>query len=190
LNPCTLPVMCLNPCTLPVMWLNPCTLPVMWLNPCTLPVMWFLQSLPFVTVKWCLRIFASQLLYNLYDVNFASCNCFLLLNTIIFYQTLSLYYLASKQTIRVRHTTIETKEMTFYFILYTITSLLYKLDTLLLTQMQFPVLYITGFLFHMSTQVKAVTWARMWKKKPVISNTVRFFCFNSTVSYIIISVPV
>jgi hypothetical protein len=33
-----------------------------------------------------------------------------LLNTIIFCQTLSLYYLASKQAIRVRYTTIETKE--------------------------------------------------------------------------------
>ena len=29
----------------------------------------------------------------------------------------------------------------------------------------------------------AFTWVLMWKKKPVISNTARFFCFNSTVSY-------
>jgi hypothetical protein len=27
------------------------------------------------------------------------------------------------------------------------------------------------------------TWVLMRKKKPVISNTGRFFCFNSTVSY-------
>jgi hypothetical protein len=43
-------------------------------------------------------------------VTLASGNYFLLLNTIIFCQTLSLYYLASKQAIRVRYTTIETKE--------------------------------------------------------------------------------
>jgi hypothetical protein len=50
-------------------------------------------------------------------------------------------------------------------------------------------LNITGFFFRMSTQVKAevlstkvVTWVRMWKKKPVISNTGKFFCFNNNVS--------
>ena len=42
-----------------------------------------------------------------------------------------------------------------------------------------PVLDITGFFLCMSSQVKAVTWVRMWKKKPVISN---FFCFNNNVS--------
>jgi hypothetical protein len=43
--------------------------------------------------------------------------------------------------------------------------------------------------FRMSTQVKAevrstkaVTWVRMRKKKPVISNTGKFFCFNNNVS--------
>jgi hypothetical protein len=47
---------------------------------------------------------------------------------------------------------------------------------------------ITGFFFRMSTQVKAevrrtkaVTWVRMRKKKPVISNTGNFFCFNNNV---------
>jgi hypothetical protein len=34
----------------------------------------------------------------------------------------------------------------------------------------------------MSNQVKAVTWVRMRKKKPVISNTGKFFCFNNNVS--------
>ena len=45
------------------------------------------------------------------------------------------------------------------------------------------------FFFRMSTQVKAevrstkaVTWVRMRKKKPVISNTGTFFCFNNNVS--------
>jgi hypothetical protein len=49
--------------------------------------------------------------------------------------------------------------------------------------------YITGFFFRMSTQVKAevrstktVTWVRMRKRKPVISNTDKFFCFNNNVS--------
>ena len=48
---------------------------------------------------------------------------------------------------------------------------------------------ITGFFFRKSTQVtakvrstKAVTWVRMQKKKPVISNTGKFFCFNNNVS--------
>jgi hypothetical protein len=48
-------------------------------------------------------------------------------------------------------------------IIFTTTLLLYKLDTLLLKQKNLPVL--------------------MRKKKPVISNTGHFFCFNSTVSY-------
>jgi hypothetical protein len=46
-----------------------------------------------------------------------------------------------------------------------------------------------GFFFWLSTQVKdemqgtdAFTWVQMQKKKPVISNTDRFFCFNSIVS--------
>jgi hypothetical protein len=45
-----------------------------------------------------------------------------------------------------------------------------------------------GFLFRTSTQVKAevrstkaVTRVRMRKKKPVISNTGKFFCFNNNV---------
>ena len=47
--------------------------------------------------------------------------------------------------------------------------------------------FITGFLFRIRTQVTALglrtssfTWVLMRKKKPVISNTGRFFCFNST----------
>ena len=44
-----------------------------------------------------------------------------------------------------------------------------------------PVLDITGFLFRMRS-TKAVTRVRMRKKKPVISNTDNFFCFNSHVS--------
>ena len=51
------------------------------------------------------------------------------------------------------------------------------------------VLDIMGFFFRMSTQVKAevrstkaVTWVRMRKKKPVISNTGKFFSFNNNVS--------
>jgi hypothetical protein len=70
------------------------------------------------------------------------------------------------------------------------TLLLYKLDTLLLKQKNLPVLDITGFFFRIRTQVTALvlrtsafTWVRMRKRKPVISNTGRFFCFNSTVSY-------
>ena len=52
-----------------------------------------------------------------------------------------------------------------------------------------PVLDITGFFFRMSTQVKAdmrstkaVTGVRMRKKKPAISNTGKFFCFNNNAS--------
>jgi hypothetical protein len=48
---------------------------------------------------------------------------------------------------------------------------------------------VTGFFFRMSTQVKAevrstkaVIWVRMRKKKPAISNTGKFFCFNNSVS--------
>jgi hypothetical protein len=58
-----------------------------------------------------------------------------------------------------------------------------------LKQKNLPVLDITGFFFRMSTQVKAevrstkaVTWIRIRKKKPVISNTGKFFCFNNNVS--------
>ena len=60
---------------------------------------------------------------------------------------------------------------------------------MLLKQKRRPVLDITGFLFRMSTQVKAevrstkaVTWVRMREKNPVISNTGKFFCFNNNVS--------
>jgi hypothetical protein len=67
--------------------------------------------------------------------------------------------------------------------------LLYKLDTLLLKQKNLPVLDITGFFFRIHTHVTALvlrtsafTWVLVRKKKPVISNTGRFFCFNSTVS--------
>jgi hypothetical protein len=58
-----------------------------------------------------------------------------------------------------------------------------------LKKKKWTVLDITGFFFRMSTQVtakvrstKAVTWVRMQKKKPVISNTGKFFCFNNNVS--------
>jgi hypothetical protein len=43
---------------------------------------------------------------------------------------------------------------------------------------------LTGFLFRICTQVTALvlrtsafTWVLMRKKKPIISNTGRFFCF-------------
>jgi hypothetical protein len=65
--------------------------------------------------------------------------------------------------------------------IFSTTLLLYKLDTLLLKQKNLPVLDITGFFFRIRTS--AFTWVLMRKKKPVISNTVHFFCFNSTVSY-------
>jgi len=49
--------------------------------------------------------------------------------------------------------------------------------------------YNGGFFFRMSTRVKAevrstkaITWVRMRKKKPVISNTGNFFSFNNNVS--------
>ena len=68
--------------------------------------------------------------------------------------------------------------------------LLYKLDTLLLKQKNLPVLDITGFFFRIRTRVTALvlrtsafTWVLMRKKKPIISNTGRFFSFNSTVFY-------
>jgi hypothetical protein len=58
-----------------------------------------------------------------------------------------------------------------------------------LKQKKRTLLDITGFFFRMSTQVKAevrstkaVTWVRMRKKKPVISNTGKFFCFNNNLS--------
>jgi hypothetical protein len=58
-----------------------------------------------------------------------------------------------------------------------------------LKQKKRRVLDITGFFFRMSTQVKAevrstkaVTWVRMRKKKPVISNTGKLFSFNNNVS--------
>ena len=58
-------------------------------------------------------------------------------------------------------------------------------DTVLLKQKKRSVLDITGFFFRMSTQVKAegrstkaFTWVRMQKKKPVISNTGNFFCYE------------
>jgi hypothetical protein len=38
-------------------------------------------------------------------------------------------------------------------------------------------------------RTSAFTRVLMRKKKPVISNTVRFFCFNSTVSYTCIYKP-
>ena len=38
-----------------------------------------------------------------------------------------------------------------------------------------------GFFFRMCS-IKAVTWVRMRKKKPVISNTGKFVCFNNNVS--------
>jgi hypothetical protein len=86
-------------------------------------------------------------------------------------------------------------------IYFSTTLLLYKLDTLLLKQKNLTVLDITGFFFRIRTQVtafstSAFTWVLMRKKKPsaftwvlmqknksVISNTGRFFCFNSTASY-------
>jgi hypothetical protein len=51
------------------------------------------------------------------------------------------------------------------------------------------IVVLFGFLNHLSTHaeketrsIKAVTWVRMRKKKPVISNTGKFFCFNNNVS--------
>ena len=73
--------------------------------------------------------------------------------------------------------------------IFSTTLLLYKLDTLSLKQKNLPVLDITDFFFRIRTQVTALalrtlafTWVLMRNKKPAISNTVRFFCFNSTVS--------
>jgi hypothetical protein len=51
-----------------------------------------------------------------------------------------------------------------------------------LKQKKPTVLDITGFFFRMSTQTSAFTWVLMRKKKPVISNTGKFFCFNNNVS--------
>jgi hypothetical protein len=75
--------------------------------------------------------------------------------------------------------------------IFSTTLLLYKLDTLLLKQKNLPVLDITGFFFRIRTQVTAWLLSTNAEKEPVISNTVRFFCFNSTVSYtsIIITIP-
>jgi hypothetical protein len=87
---------------------------------------------------------------------------------------------------------LNIKSVKIYAILFifSTTLLLYKLDTLLLKQKNFPVLDITGFFFRIRIQVTALvlrtsafTWVLMRKKKPVISNTGKFFCFNSTVSY-------
>ena len=75
-------------------------------------------------------------------------------------------------TICIGYSTIETKEADRFFF-----------------HMSTQVKAEAGFFFCMSTQVKAkvrstkaVTWIRMRKKKPVISNTGKFFCFNSNVS--------
>jgi hypothetical protein len=58
-----------------------------------------------------------------------------------------------------------------------------------LKQKKRPVPDIAGFFFRTSTQVKAevrstkaVTSVRMRKKKPIISNMGKFFCFNNNVS--------
>jgi hypothetical protein len=42
--------------------------------------------------------------------------------------------------------------------IFATTQLLYKLDTLLLTQKNLPVLDITGFFFRIRTQVTALQW--------------------------------
>ena len=80
--------------------------------------------------------------------------------------------------------------------IFSTTLLLYKLhfvDTLLLKQMNFPVLDITGFFFRIHTQVTALVLCTsafirvlMRKKKPVISNTpfiIRAASFVSIVLY-------
>ena len=78
-----------------------------------------------------------------------------------------------------------------YQIICLITSLMYKLDTLLLKQTKLPVLDITGFFFRVHTQVKVLAltfnWVRMRKKKPVISNTADSFVAIVTVSYTLIN---
>ena len=57
---------------------------------------------------------------------------------------------------------------------------MYKLDTLLLKQKMLSVLDIAGFFPH-SYPGEGVVLIR--KKKPTLSNTGRFFSFNTTVSY-------
>ena len=56
----------------------------------------------------------------------------------------------------------------------------YVLLSVLLRQKKLTVLDITGFFFRMAP--RPVTWVRMRKKNPVISNTGKFFCFNNNVS--------
>jgi len=74
--------------------------------------------------------------------------------------------------------------------IFSTTLLLFKLDTLLLKKKNLPVLDITGFFFRIRTQVTALVLMHLClplsthaEKNPVISNTGRFFCFNSDVSY-------
>ena len=74
--------------------------------------------------------------------------------------------------------------------IFSTTLLLYKLDTLLSKEKNLRVLDATDLFFRIRTQMttlvlrtSAFTWVLMRKKKPVISNTGRFFCFSSTVSY-------
>ena len=60
---------------------------------------------------------------------------------------------------------------------------------------EFPRIGYNGFLFPLSyrqvtalvLRTSAFTWVLMRKRKPVISNTGRFFCFNTTVSYTYLS---
>ena len=69
-----------------------------------------------------------------------------------------------------------------------------KLDTLLLKQKNFPVFSFARIRTQVTAEVRtqvtalvlrtsAITWVLMRKMKPSISNTGRFFSFNSTVSY-------
>ena len=62
------------------------------------------------------------------------------------------------------------------------TLLLYKLDILLLKQMNVPVLDMTGFFFRIRTQV---THLGLYPSTHAEKETryFRFFCFNNTVSY-------
>jgi uncharacterized integral membrane protein len=75
---------------------------------------------------------------------------------------------------------LNIKSVKLYAIPFTfsITLLVYKLDTLLLKQKKFPVLDITGFFFYIRTLVTALvlrtsafTCVFMLNKKPAISNT-------------------
>ena len=63
--------------------------------------------------------------------------------------------------------------------MFSTTLLLHKLDTLLLKLKNLPVLDIAGLFLRTS----AFTCVLMWKKEPVISNTGRLCCLNSTLSY-------